>query len=391
MRQAALTHDKAVKALLEAPEEDPGRTWKDMGAGRQFLFAITAGFLAMDSNEREPNKYLERAINRDIEAQRQNFQRRRDVVEGARAGVAMQGNIFAAIMQQTGDERAASLIYKGARLEEGRARMAALAQRFGLKVLTAQQKQQLADIDQKINANKLELDKLAASNPEFFYSRARRWTPLQEKMLMKGYEGAINRAGKASEQAGTARLEWSKALAESAAKATEGMSPQGRRLIQTDLHRFDDKTNDAFKVLRTIRDLQKIYDETGNIPGKGLGTFHFGEGRVVRKQLDMMIDTFGHMRTGAAITEREADTYEELVNGGWSDEALLENLAVIERELTEKIKRHAAATNPQALAIYAKTSPDAMPVIQPMIDSLGGPDEGPVILRPDMYEGEEEE
>jgi hypothetical protein len=193
-------HGAAVETLQTAPPEDAGRYWASRTNFQKAMFAISAGLMAFGENP-DPLKYLHQAIQNDIEEQRSNRGHLKENVGALSDRVTQQQSIYDQILDTVGDERAADLILENARWQEFQAKTQALAANVGEAAVGPQAQQLLAQMQKKMAANELELQRLAVNTPEIFQKRVSNITGNARDIEMMLFKNDLARAGKGEDAA----------------------------------------------------------------------------------------------------------------------------------------------------------------------------------------------
>lgn len=124
MQSAQSRYDVAVQKAAEQADVDPGRFWAERGAGVQLMAAIGvalgAAGAALTGGQNSAAQIVEAAIDRDLQAQRDN-------VAKAQGNVGAAKGVLAEMRGQFGDERQAELAAKDAMLATTATKLQAIA------------------------------------------------------------------------------------------------------------------------------------------------------------------------------------------------------------------------------------------------------------------------
>lgn len=124
MQAAQDRYDVAVKQAAEQADVDPGRFWANRGAGPQMMaiigVALGATAAALTGGQNTAASLVENAIDRDLQAQRDNIAK-------AQGNVGAAKGVLAEMRAQFGDERQAELAAKDAMLATTATKLQAIA------------------------------------------------------------------------------------------------------------------------------------------------------------------------------------------------------------------------------------------------------------------------
>lgn len=313
VKAARQQYQDVVQKFASAPEVDPDRYWNDKSAGFKFFAALGAGLMAAGGHG-DPLGHIRQAIHSDIESQKVNLGARQARVGMAEREFGMQENVFADVMAQIGDERAAELIIENARWEEAKMRLQQLQQEAGIPVLTAEQQQMLAQMDQQIAQNQYQLEQLAAANPQAFVAVRPSLAGPQREVAGKLFDHQLAREGKAEDAL-------IKQIEATSIEGRGGLSPSE---FTGAVREYGKMRKDAELQQRNIQDFLKQYGE-GDIPG--VDRFRYGlpdHERIIRtdrsanvqQQLEMMFNQYRKMITGAQASEKEIEMLQKAI---WGD------------------------------------------------------------------------
>lgn len=204
-RMAAIDRAREVSTdirdkLAEAQELDPRRWWADLstagkiGVGVMTVLAGLLGGLAGDMGMGA--SIITGAIDRDLELQRNQYQRLQDLSDEQRKIVGLEETAFDLAMRQIGDERAAALVARQAALEQAMAQLDGTMAEWGVHTLSAEQQMARNELEQAIASNRFELETLLARTPQTITKTVR--IPEYEAAARRA-EAEAGRAGKISD------------------------------------------------------------------------------------------------------------------------------------------------------------------------------------------------
>ena len=196
-RQIVKQHEDAVGMLMSAPDVDPDRYWADKPAAMKFAAVLGAALLGAAG--RDPFRHIEGAIERDVDAQKSNLARRQSGVNARMQQLGAQQSLLGTMREAFNDERAAELAYKNARLAEAQQRMQALQMRTGQPIMHAQALQTMAQIDQTMADNLVQIKELELANPRRFTRVSAAVTGPEREALEQERKYLYEQRGKADE------------------------------------------------------------------------------------------------------------------------------------------------------------------------------------------------
>lgn len=331
---------------------DPGRYYRNAGAIGMLGNAIAVGLGAMgEALGGGPNVALQQinaAIDRDIAAQEQDIatagqdvQNRRGVLHEVQNEYSTrQGAIMASRAMMLGDLAARA---EAQAASMGGAEAAARGAALRDQLLTAQEQAQAAAEAAEINGlldlrrtvAQIRRDEARAAQEEI---RARR---------MAGMGGAT-RSG--SQRVTTPQMQAFDAMvaagvnrAEAASRAglPEGMVPPGNPITTEQRAPLD--ALDA-----ALRHVESLVPAEGDVEGAGIidtsipNLLQSDRGLELRVAIEDMIDLYGRVRSGAAITESEREAFRRNLVGSGTERELRAGLAQLRREISARLGRGGA-------------------------------------------------
>lgn len=170
--QAQLQHSREVEAkvseaankLAQAEDVDPGRFWANKTSGQKFLAVLGATMSTM-ANVPNPMGIINEAIRADIDAQKANIAKRGQELGARRDEFNAARQVWNDMRATASSEREADLMMEQARLQSAKAQMDAMAQRQKVPQMNARAMELRGDIDAKMAANNLELERLRVATP----------------------------------------------------------------------------------------------------------------------------------------------------------------------------------------------------------------------------------
>lgn len=153
---------QAAQYLANTEPLDPGRWWKDSSAGKKAGFVIGSIFLGLLGAD--PTKLINTAIERDIEAQKHEFGRRKGLLDAEGERLGHKRNIWADLRANALSDDEADLQAKNAYLESFKQNIIAGLHERGVAELGPQHQQLLAQIEDQQAQNTLRWQALRAAN-----------------------------------------------------------------------------------------------------------------------------------------------------------------------------------------------------------------------------------
>lgn len=340
---------EATQHLANTPPEDPGRWWKDASAGKRAGFVLGSIFYGMLGGN--PLEIINKAIDRDIDAQRSEFNRRSVVANAQSQQLGQQRNIWADLRANATTDNEAVLLTRAAYTEAFKQNLIAGLHQRGQAEMVPLHQQILAQLDAQAAQLVFRAQAERAANTRRIYRKQNfRIDPETGKPIpISSQEAAIRRkfgeklfdAGiKSDENVRTAQLDFDKQVgvkraeasieAEAAAAAQASGDTKDDRLDIRSLAR-DDKYKAATNMSIVLGNMIKIGQENGGeAPGVvgpigAPGPLRSKEKRAWDRQADLGAQIGINFLTGAVSNEKQDAVAGALYGEGtWTAEQRLE-------------------------------------------------------------------
>lgn len=320
------------KALAEK-KIDPQRLFRgNEFAGVAVLVGATLGGFMSSANGGKNvfMDHLDKLIDRDIDAQKE------DMANGRNA-LAMRNTMFGQRMAMTQDNRLATMQHQNMQYEATKQMIASRMAGMSAPIARAEGAEAISQIDEKqsflrkeiaVGAYQGEVARQQAAAAAAAAANERAWQHSVKTVEL----GQADRKLGTEERQGDRRLD----IEEGKAAAT---SAGGAGKLADDLSR--EKVPQLRKAIDTFsKKLEPYIKKNDPIPGispHAFGVdspFNFGDikpstratGRELESQLDDLIDTYGHTKSGAAVGAEEKATYIKLIRGNGSPQDLQKGL-----------------------------------------------------------------
>lgn len=355
---------------LAATQMEPGRYWRNAGAFGVIGNALAVGLGALgESMGGGPNTALQtinEAIDRDLSAQERDITTATQDVENRRGLLREVQNEFVSRQGALEASRAILLRQAAAQAEAqaaqlGSQEIAANAARARDQLLTQAERAQAAAQAAEIEAALSMREQVARIRG--LEARALR----DERRAMGGGAGApqIERVTTPQMQAFDAMVASGIDRTEAAARAglPAGLVPQGNPITTEQRAPLD--ALDA-----ALRQVEALVPAEGDIAGAGVwdgnvpNFMQSDAGLQLRVALEDMIDLYGRVRSGAAITEAEREAFRRNLIGGGTERELRVGLAQLRREISARLGRGGARESGGQAADRALASVGARQVVE---------------------------
>lgn len=213
-KHVAAKIDEASKMLIDVPAVDPDRYFTSKSTGHRILMGIGAAL--MGAAGMDPSRQIAEAVRADIDAQKATIAGRQGAAQTRIAGLKQQQSIYANMLSELGDPRAAELATETAYLNYTKMKMAETIQSAGLTSLPAQAQLMGAQIDERQAEIHRELQSLAVATPERLHKQVgptraerralERERDYQYKIRESGAEATLERSGGAGGEKAQAEL-----------------------------------------------------------------------------------------------------------------------------------------------------------------------------------------
>lgn len=361
-RQVQLKISEAVDRFSQAPDVDPNRFWASQSAGQKVGWAISAGLLGMSGMN--PFAHIESAIAKEIDAQKTNLAKRENVIAGRQSEFNAADSVYASLREGIQDERALDLAHENAILERSKRQIQALVAKTGVQVLRPEQQAFLAQFDQKIAANTLRLDQMAAANPRAFVRTKYALTGPARQVVTKAYEQGLKQQGEREGDVTKALQEQAKAQAESKG-AGLGLKPEA---FTSSLREYAKMRGEHEVLQKRLRGFLTKYGE--DIPGVTESVFLpnaqglTDEARKARSELGQMFDTYRVMVTGAGASEGEIAKLEQNLFGAKTEGEIRKAILDMESKAKNWLENAERGTPDEVRAYYNRNAntPDLAPI-----------------------------
>lgn len=335
--------DLTAKAREMGPI-DNRRAFKNMGIGKRILFGIQIALSSFGGrSQAEAHAGINRAIEDDIEDQRNELAKIGSDIDAARAVAGDRANLLQQARSVVGDEQTAQDVVRVARLEQVKAELEARMAAAGIARVGSEQEVLLNTLEQEIAAKKMTIDQAAARNPQYFtksvnvYGKGtREGMKLAGKNLIESGAGAGEMA---DEQAGKLELEGEKGRLDQVLQQQKQAAKAGDKVAEQ-AWKFAEKTERLQSMNRRIDQLLALDD----IPGYGYTEGVDSSGKLDTDQLlELIIEDYGRIQSQGAIGAEERVAFREQVYKGvkFSDGRLLEGSEERLRKNLEGLKQGA--------------------------------------------------
>lgn len=346
--EASRAANKVVADLTTKAREmgpiDNRRAFKNMGIGKRILFGIQIALSSFGGrSQAEAHAGINRAIEDDIEDQRQELAKAGSDIDATRAVANDQANLLQQARSVVDDEQTAQDIVRVARMEQVKAELEARMSAAGIARVGSEQEVLLNSLEQEIAAKKLGIDAQAARNPQYFiksqnvYGKGQReGMRLAGKKLIESGAGAGELADK---QAGALEQDAAKGRIDEVLQQQKLAAKQGDKVAEQ-AWKFAEKTERLQSMNARIDQILAMDD----IPGYGYTEGTDSVGKLDTDQLlELIIEDYGRIQSQGAIGEEERKAFREQVFRGVSfgDGRLLEGSEDRLRKNLEGIKQGA--------------------------------------------------
>lgn len=379
IRDAQSRLDKAAKTLASAPEENPSAFWESKNGFQIFaltLSAIAKGWLMGQGMNIDPMGNINAAIERDIQAQRQNRAKLAQNIDAIGAVKNEAHKVFGELRGNIQDERLSSGLVREARLREAHAEFVKMAQEAKVQQLLPEQEVFLQKLRKEIGAQQLENEALLAKHPatrtvavrpklvrlpngQMVTPEDARWIAretFKEGGQARGKALDTVSAGAGAESQG--RIEGMKISAkrEEDARQAEHQLKRGAHGYLQEAKEFTHKFEKELAVVSAIRQIQEQYPSGTNIPGvnvTGKNSVTIGSGKDAQliKALDNIEEGFSRSSTGAARSAEEIEVFHDLLYSGLiggGDDRLRANLDAVQNYIVQRILPAESAMSDEA-------------------------------------------
>lgn len=160
MREATDAASEATQRAIRASRIDPSKAWAKRGVGMRIIAALGAALKGDTS-------HIQFVIDREVEAQKANADIRFGHARALGEVAGQESNIYARLLERTGNERVATEALRLSQLEAAKYQMQAMLMEAGIPVAAGMQMQALGKIDQEIAGQRLRLERLSRSTSPY--------------------------------------------------------------------------------------------------------------------------------------------------------------------------------------------------------------------------------
>ncbi len=323
--------DRVAQARL-----DPGDWFRDQGAFGMIgsVIAVALGAVGSAIAGTEGNAALDTinaAIDRDLEAQRSEM-------DAASSAADLEGNMLAQVGQDFDDREAARQAARASMLDQ-----AALE----LQAHTAD----LASDEAVVNAEALREQLASAAATEREEALDRQSERDLRAAQTRRYAAQAARDERRASGGGGVTRRYTTPMYEAFERALAGGASREEAARQTgfaleDAPRHSSMTTEqrgTLDALSTALDTLEEEVPSEDIPGVGFydSLLPGLEGRRYRQQIDNAIDLVARLRSGAAISNEEADRFEAILGAGTfqTEEQFRDGLRILRRDLSARLGR----------------------------------------------------
>ena len=367
VRKADAAVHRAADRLAETPGVDPGRYWASRTAGQKATAAISAALMGFAG--RDPFKALHTAIADDIDAQKNAQGMAKAGMAGRQAEAGNARSVYAEVMAEVQDERAADLIMEQARLDQAKRQLQAMGAKHGAAAARPQAVALEAQIDKQMADNKLRLDTIQASNAPYRTKTVNTIGPNQRRFLRQAGEAQLDLGADLTKQGFKQAGDERKADMDVRARGANEHKRQSfeqRKFVaqQTAADRNEIRAIDAFT--------EKYGGAEGDIPG--VSSLPLGEvgrhtmtadAREARELYKRIVKIRLREESGAAISTEELEDEAENVVNGMSEDDIWRSLKNRREEAQRRIDGAERAVDEPELEQYRRS---VAPDFDPMAD-----------------------
>jgi hypothetical protein len=373
--EASREANKVVADLTTKAREmgpiDQGRAFRNMGIGKRLLFGIQIALSSFGGrSQAEAHAGINRAIEDDLEDQRNELAKVGSDIDAARAVAGDRSNLLQQARSVIGDEQVAQDVVRVARLEQVKAELEARMAAAGIQRVGSEQEVLLNGLEQEIAAKNLTISQAAARNPEYFtksvnvYGKnARAGMLLAGKKLVEQGVGASELADK---QSGELEVDAAKGKIDELMQRQKLAAKQGDRVAEQ-AWKFAEKTERLQSLEKRIA---ALIDTEDDIPGYGYTEGVDSVGKLDTDQaIDLIIEDYGRIQSQGAINDEERKAFKEQVYKGvkfgdgrlleGSEERLRKNLEGIRTGARLRMEGLQRALPPETSSFYDRVATPA--------------------------------